>query len=756
VSFKARAYITSILALGGLALGRGVLLWDPDDLFRFFTYLALAVPASCLKVVLPGVPGTLSVLFVFLLAGVAELGLSETMLIGVVCVLVQSFWHARVRPRSIQMLFSVANIALAITAAEFVFNAPVLLALQAPFRLALVASVFFLTNTFPIAAVIALTEGKSIRQVWGHFYCWSFPYYLIGAAIVGVFSFADRMLDWQAWLLILPVVYVIYRSYHLYLDQLEGQKRQADEQRQHAAEVASLLAIAVDANAKLDAVIQASPLAIVGLDREGNVTNWNRMAESMFGWRTGEVLGRALPFSGERWEEIAETVVDGGLCGVSLSGVEMTQRRKDGTSFEAAVWTAPLRDSGADVSGILLTVADVSDRQRLEEQLRLSQKMEALGRLAGGIAHDFNNLLTVIKGYSSMLADELKADAYAADQAEEILNAGNRAGDLVAQLLTFSRRQVIQPEPLAINKLVNDVEKMLRRLIGEHIELRTSLDPEAGFILADQNQMAAVLMNLATNARDAMPHGGALSIETRLVQVMAGSKLAQAELPPGKYLCLAVRDTGCGMDAEMQQHVFEPFFTTKERGRGTGLGLPSVYGGVQQNRGRIFFNSEVGKGTDFSIYIPSLERAGWHEPQADPPKAVRGGSETILLVEDETALRRMLREALSKAGYRVLEASNGAEALEQWDSRTKEIHLLVTDVIMPVMNGLKLAKELRARSKNLRIMFMSGHAEDVITNQGVLDPNLELLPKPFLPDALVRKVREVLDREGAMRSAAGL
>jgi two-component system, cell cycle sensor histidine kinase and response regulator CckA len=480
------------------------------------------------------------------------------------------------------------------------------------------------------------------------------------------------------------------------------------------------------------------------------------MAESMFGWRTGEVLGRALPFSGERWEEIAETVVDGGLCGISLSGVEMTQRRKDGTSFEAAVWTAPLRDSGADVSGILLTVADVSDRQRLEEQLRLSQKMEALGRLAGGIAHDFNNLLTVIKGYSSMLADELKADAYAADQAEEILNAGNRAGDLVAQLLTFSRRQVIQPEPLAINKLVNDVEKMLRRLIGEHIELRTSLDPEAGFILADQNQMAAVLMNLATNARDAMPHGGALSIETRLVQVMAGSKLAQAELPPGKYLCLAVRDTGCGMDAEMQQHVFEPFFTTKERGRGTGLGLPSVYGGVQQNRGRIFFSSEVGKGTDFSIYIPSLERAGRHEPPADPPKAVRGGSETILLVEDETALRRMLREALSKAGYRVLEASNGSEALEQWDSRTKEIHLLVTDVIMPVMNGLKLAKELRARSKNLRIMFMSGHAEDVITNQGVLDPNLELLPKPFLPDALVRKVREVLDREGAMRSAAGL
>ena len=246
----------------------------------------------------------------------------------------------------------------------------------------------------------------------------------------------------------------------------------------------------------------------------------------------------------------------------------------------------------------------MSDRKRLEEQLRLSHKMEAVGRLAGGIAHDFNNLLTIINGYSSMLVHSLEADSYAASQGDEIVQAGNRAAELVSQLLTFSRRQVNQPKPIEVNELVQEVARMLRRLIGEHIELSLSLDEKAGWILADRNQMEGALMNLATNARDAMGKGGLLSIGTARVHVSNESQTAGVDLAPGDYVCLAVADTGHGMDAETQQHLFEPFFTTKAKGKGTGLGLSSVYGGVQHNRGRIFVSSEVGKGTVFSIYLP--------------------------------------------------------------------------------------------------------------------------------------------------------
>ena len=754
MTLAARTYITVNLLLGAAAIARGFYLWDAHDPLRFLCYLALAIPASSLKVRLPGITGTMSVLFLFLLAGIMELSLSETLIIALACSLVGCFWHTRVRPRLIQIFFSFANLSIATSGAEIIYNSSTLASahVQIAFRLGIAASLFFALNTFPVATVIALTEGKSIRRVWAQCYAWSFPYYLVGAACVGLFSFANRRLDWEAWILILPVVYVIYRSYHLYLDRLDSEHRQADEHREHAEEITRLqanteaaLVSAVSANTKLDAVIEASPLAIFGLDVTGRITLWNTRAEHMLGWSSEELLGNSLPFPGKQCNQVIRSAMDRTLQGGGVSGLDVTQVRRDGTSFEASIWTAPLYGPGG-TTGVLVTVADVSDRKRLEEQLRTSQKMEAIGRLAGGIAHDFNNLLMIINGYGSMLVEESRDNPYICSQAEEIVHAGQRAAELVSQLLTFSRRQVNKPRPIDVNQLVGDVEKMLARVIGEHIQFRIVLDHYAGWIAADPMQMETALMNLASNARDAMPDGGTLSMETARVDVRAGQDTEQHDLPPGSYVRVMVADTGQGMDAETQQHLFEPFFTTKERGKGTGLGLSSVYGVVKQNGGHIQVSTELGKGSTFSIYLPRLQATAPASHERVELHSSCRGTETVLLVEDETGVRGMLREALSNAGYRVLEASSGNDAVEQWGRRLDEIQLLVTDVVMPGMNGFSLADELRGRSGSLNVIVMSGHTDEMISRQGVLDAALEYLPKPFAPEVLVRKVRETLDR----------
>jgi PAS domain S-box-containing protein len=757
---KARVYIGVVIGLGGIAFVYGLHGWVPHDVFRFLCYLALAIPASCLKVWLPGVTGTMSVLFMFLLAGVVELELAETVIAGVLCVIAQSFWRPKKQPRAVQVFFSMADIVLSVTATWFLYRA--FPTLPSPFRLALAACAFFVVNTFPIAVVITLTEGNSLRNVWSKCYFWCFPYYLAGAAIVGVLSFANSMLDWKSAVLIIPVVYTIYRSYVLYLNQLHGERhraaeehRYAEEQHRHAAEIAGLqartmeaLTASLAAKARLDAVIRASPLAIVALDNRGDVTAWNTTAEHMLGWSAREVTGRPLPFSVGTSEGLLENIVGRTLRGEAIAGVEMKQWRKDGTAFDAAIWTAALQE-GNEPSGVLVTVADVSDRKRLEEQLRLSNKLEAIGRLAGGIAHDFNNLLTIINGYSALLADNLSEHLEEKNQAQEILGAGTRAAELVAQLLTFSRRQVIEPKPLEVIRFVRGVERMLERIIGEHIELRNELHEDAGWINVDRNQMEGVLLNLATNARDAMPDGGVLTIEAARVEIGADTYNPHRELAAGSYVCLTVRDTGSGMNAETQQRLFEPFFSTKPRGKGTGLGLSSVYGVVEQNGGWIFVSSELGSGSSFSIYFPRVEPVPSPEPVITPSGRVNRGSETILLVEDETAVRYMLRDALNNAGYRVWEACHGADAIEHWAPSIDRIDLVVTDIVMPVMNGVRLIEELRKRRPGIKVICMSGHSEDILNRQRELDPAPELLRKPFLPAALVRRVREVLDAPAA-------
>jgi two-component system cell cycle sensor histidine kinase/response regulator CckA len=499
------------------------------------------------------------------------------------------------------------------------------------------------------------------------------------------------------------------------------------------------------ANEQLETVIQASPFAIVAMDLEGNVKSWNLAAERTFGWRSKEVIGQPPPFiPGESSAEFREKI-ERTVAGEFIAGWERRRLRKDGTTIDVAVWTAPLRDAQASVCGIICAITDISEKKGLEEQLRHSQKMEAVGRLAGGVAHDFNNLLTIINGYGHMMLKSLPDSDRLHNHAEQILKAGNQAAALTSQLLAFSRRQIIQPKSIDLNHVITDIEKMLRRVIGEDIVFRTDLSPELQRVKADPNQMGQVLINLAANARDAMPRGGMLTVRTENVTLTEREGAELADLPAGSYVRLTVSDTGEGMSAETQSHLFEPFFTTKERGKGTGLGLSSVYGSVRQNGVGITVSSQPGKGTNFSIYLSQLHEATQEQDAVPARKGAGGGSETILLVEDEAPLRKMLRETLANAGYRVLEACDGADALWKWEQDARTIDLLITDVVMPLVNGRELANRFAQIAPRMQVLYVSGYAADVIAYHGILEAGTNFIQKPFLPDALRIKVRDVLD-----------
>jgi PAS domain S-box-containing protein len=387
---------------------------------------------------------------------------------------------------------------------------------------------------------------------------------------------------------------------------------------------------------------------------------------------------------------------------------------------------------------------NVTDRRKLEEQLRQSQKMEAVGRLAGGIAHDFNNLLLVINGYSEILLDRIGENLALRKEVEAILQAGNRAASLTRQLLAFSRRQVLQPTMLDLNGLVSNMEKMLRRLIGEDVELRAVLGPELGIVKADPGQIEQVILNLVVNARDAMPGGGRLTVETANVFLDGDFSSKHPYAAIGPHVLLAVSDTGVGMSEDTQARLFEPFFTTKEKGKGTGLGLSTVYGIVHQSQGTIHVDSEVGKGTTVKICLPRVEGAveTFSPVLLEAPK----GSETVLVVEDESSVRELIVRVLSEKGYRMLSAAEGNEGLRIAGNHREPIDLLLTDMVMPRMGGRELANRLEAARPGLKVLFMSGYTEDAVSHRGVLKVGLSYLQKPFTSDALVRKVRETLDR----------
>jgi signal transduction histidine kinase len=386
-----------------------------------------------------------------------------------------------------------------------------------------------------------------------------------------------------------------------------------------------------------------------------------------------------------------------------------------------------------------------AELERSEEQLRQSQKMEAIGQLAGGVAHDFNNLLTAISGHSELCLKRLAPSDPLHRHIEGIKRSGDRAAALTRQLLAFSRKQILQPKIIDLNHIVVDMNKMLQRLIGEDVDLLMGLGADLGKVKADPNQIEQILLNLSINARDAMPKGGRLTIETSNVNLSEEFSRGHIAVSPGQYVMLAVSDNGCGMDAETQAHIFEPFFTTKEVGKGTGLGLATVYGIVKQSEGTIWLYSEVGCGTTFKIYLPCVER---------PMKAVEvetdnfellAGTETVLLVEDEEVVREMATEILRDSGYQVLEAKHGHEALTLGRQHAGIIHLMLTDVVMPQMSGRQLAEQLTPLRREMKVLYMSGYTDDAIVHHGVLEEGTAFIGKPFTPSALARKVRELLD-----------
>lgn len=467
--------------------------------------------------------------------------------------------------------------------------------------------------------------------------------------------------------------------------------------------------------------------------------------ERLSGYRGDELLGRncrllqGVNTDPETIRKLREAIRSGQEC-----SVEILNYRKDGTSFWNALFVTPVRDEQGRLLHFIGVQADVTERRILEDQVRQSQKMDAFGQLAGGVAHDFNNLLTIISGYSEIVLEMLASDDPMRSSVEAINEASERAAGLTRQLLSFGRKTVLESRVLDLNVVVKDAEKMLRRIIGEDVRLVAVLDPRISPVKVDPDQIGQVLMNLAVNARDAMPQGGKLTIETSNVELDEAYVNTHIEVQAGRYVLLTVSDNGTGMTPEVKARIFEPFFTTKGIGKGTGLGLSVVYGIVNQCNGRIGAYSEVGVGTTFKIYFPAVVETVTLPAAAAPMQDGRG-SETVLLVEDEEGVRQIALLALAAKGYNVLSAASGKEALQIVSQYAGDIDILVTDVVMPEMSGRQLAEALQSRFPQLKLLYVSGYTDDAVVRHGILQEQVAFQQKPYTPMTLLRKIRQVLD-----------
>jgi PAS domain S-box-containing protein len=503
-----------------------------------------------------------------------------------------------------------------------------------------------------------------------------------------------------------------------------------------------------DSEARKAAMLEAALDAVVAIDEEGRITEFNPAAERTFGHRRAEVLGRPIvetiipPELRDRHRQGFARYLATGESTILGRRLQLSGLHADGRVFpvELTVYRVPL--PGPPTFGAF--IRDLTESRRLEEQLLQAQKMESVGRLAGGIAHDFNNLLTAISGYAQLALDNPELAPEVREDLAQIRTAAGRAVDLTGQLLAFSRRQVMQPVALDLGDALREISPMLRRLLGEDVGLVTQVGPGLGHVLADPGQLSQVIVNLAVNARDAMPSGGRLTLEAANVDLDAEYAQGHAEVVPGPYVVLSVTDTGTGMDEATRARLFEPFFTTKEQGKGTGLGLATVYGIVRQSGGHIWVYSEPARGTVFKVYLPRVEAAtGARLTPAVRPGST-AGSETILVVEDDDGVRGFVQAVLEARGYRILPAASADAALEQ-AAVDAPIHLLLTDVVMPDMSGADLAARVRDNVPNVKVLFVSGYTENTIVHHGVLDPGVSFLAKPFSPDALAERVRAELD-----------
>lgn len=494
-----------------------------------------------------------------------------------------------------------------------------------------------------------------------------------------------------------------------------------------------------------DTILRSMTEGILEINPEGKIIYANPAAISLTRLPEEDLLASNLP---ELFHEKDQKRVEDLLASKDTwSKVISEESLLKMNGKEISLSSIPILDRGDRY--LILLLNDVTERKRLEAQLLQAQKMEAIGTLAGGIAHDFNNLLTIIHSHCQLALLDLKEGEALRGKFETIRNAAERAAALTRQLLVFSRRQVMEMKVIDVNHLVQDLEKMLLRVLGEDIELVTILDKDAGKIKADPGQIEQVVLNLAINARDAMPTGGKLIIGTANVVLGENSSHLHRGLAPGRYVLLSVRDTGVGMTPEIQEKIFEPFFTTKEKGKGTGLGLSIVYGIVKQSGGNIMVSSEPGQGTTFEIYIPQVTSSLGEEGEMTAKGGLPRGSETILVVEDEEEVRKLAVEILRRQKYKVLEAANGEEALVIPEKLKGPIHLLLTDVVMPGLNGPELARRLKYLYPEIKVIFMSGYSDKGIFQRGILDPETGLLQKPFTLESLTGKVREVLNHQSA-------
>jgi PAS domain S-box-containing protein len=498
---------------------------------------------------------------------------------------------------------------------------------------------------------------------------------------------------------------------------------------------------------RLAAIVESSDDAIIGKDLNGIITNWNRGAEKIYGYTAGEMVGTSIMrlIPADRHDEenqILETI----KRGESMKHFETLRQTKDGRLIDVSVTASPIRDATGKTIGVSKVARDITQRRTLEAQFRQAQKLEGIGQLAAGVAHDFNNMLAVIQLQASLLKAGEGLSSQQLESASEIEKATERAANLTRQLLLFSRRQTMQLRDLDLNQSINDMTKMLRRTLGETIQVQFKFAMQPLFMHADAGMLDQVLMNLAVNAHDAMPKGGLLIIETSAVEfdesVRAQSPLARS----GSFVCLSVGDTGCGIPPENLPRIFEPFFTTKDVGKGTGLGLATVFGIVQQHQGWINVYSEVGRGTIFRIYLPRLAAKSGQESGQPVLATVRGGKETILLVEDEGALRSSMHKALLQLGYHVLESVSGGEALKVWEHHRNRIDLLVTDMVMPGgVTGKDLAERFLKENPKLKVIYTSGYSVELAGRDFPLEEGVNFLAKPFGADKLAQTVREKLD-----------